>query len=37
MQQRYTAEPIIRILQEAAATTDRASLLRKYEIAEWTF
>jgi hypothetical protein len=37
MEQRYTAEPIIRILQEAAATTDRAGLLRKYESAEWAF
>jgi putative transposase len=37
MKQRYTEEQIIRILQEAAATTDRASLLRKYEISEWTF
>jgi putative transposase len=37
MKQRYTEEQIIRILQEAEATTDRPSLLRKYEISEWTF
>jgi len=37
MKQRYTEEQIIRILQEAEATPDRAGLLRKYEISEWTF
>lgn len=37
MKQRYSEEQIIRILQEAEATTDRPALLRKYAISEWTF
>jgi len=37
MKQRYSEEQIIRIRQEAEATTDRPGLLRKYEISEWTF
>ena len=37
MKQRYSEEQIIRILQEAEATPDRAALLRKYAISEWTF
>ena len=37
MKQRYTQEQIIRILQEAAATTDRAGCFRKDAISEWPF
>ena len=37
MQQRYTEEQIIRILQETEAVTERAEVLRKYAISEWTF
>ncbi len=37
MKQRFSEEQIIRILQEAEAATDRAAVLRKHEISEWTF
>jgi putative transposase len=37
MKQRFSEEQIIRILQEAEAATERAAILRKYEISEWTF